>query len=189
MAVVRLRPPSCPLPEKELAGRGWRRLGKLRPGERAAAAPGGAEFQGWRLGCCGASEALRSCTLLWRLGAGRAESARRPRRLRYAAAATKRWCLQHDGAEAEGGPRAGSSARGQGSGGTGWARLRKRRSPEVRGGRAQRGRLAFWLWRGRRQHRAWLGRRVLGCGVPWSSRQGSAGRGPEDTALGSGWGW
>nr|CAI9713225.1 unnamed protein product [Rangifer tarandus platyrhynchus] len=43
MAVVRLRPPSGPLPEKELAGRGWRRLVKLRPGERAAAAPGGAE--------------------------------------------------------------------------------------------------------------------------------------------------
>lgn len=129
MAVVRLRPPSGPLPEKEQAGRGWRRLVKLRPGERAAAEPGGAEFQGWRLGCGGASEALRSCALLWRLGAGRAESARRPRRLRYAAAATKRWCFQHDGAEAEGGPRAGSSARGQGSGGTGWARLRKRRPP------------------------------------------------------------
>lgn len=48
----------------------------LRPCERAVAALGGAEVQGWRPGCGGACELLRSCALLRRGGADRAESAR-----------------------------------------------------------------------------------------------------------------
>lgn len=55
---------------KKLAGRGWRKAVAPRLGERAAAALGGAEVQGWWPGCCGACELLQSCALLWRGGAG-----------------------------------------------------------------------------------------------------------------------
>lgn len=52
----------------------------LRPGERAVAPLGGAEVKGWRPGCSGACERLRSCVLLRQSGLNRAHSA--PARVR-----------------------------------------------------------------------------------------------------------
>lgn len=67
---VRMRTRSGGPSGKKLAGRGWRKAVAPRLGERAAAALGGAEVQGWWPGCCGACELLQSCALLWRGGAG-----------------------------------------------------------------------------------------------------------------------
>lgn len=149
MAAVRVRACSGPSREKELVGLGWRRLVALCPGERAVAAPGGAKFQGWRPGCGGVGSRCEAARCLG--DGGLAEQSPRapalscrPRRLRHSAAATKRWCFQHDGAKAEDGPRAGRTARGKGSGSIGWARPGQRSPPEVRAGRAQRGRLAIF---------------------------------------------
>lgn len=193
MAAVRVRACSGPSREKELGGLGWRRLVALCPGERAVAAPGGAKFQGWRPGCGGVGSRCEAARCLGNGGLAE-QSPRapalscRPRRLRHSAAATKRWCFQHDGAKAEDGPRAGRTARGKGSGSIGWARPGQRSPPEVRAGARAEG-SSCHLLRGRRRPRAWSAERVLGCWAPRSSRQGSAGRGPGDMALGSSWGW